>query len=754
MGPISEEYFKEAGASTVLSESRVGETISMTDQGVPKSGTFLNKTLGRSLDQGQGAIRIWNSRLSWRIALSVFLTILTVQMAILLIGLRDFERNALSELQEVGRAALAPVIDGRGKDLFEAPITGEQTTRILLNTPIRGFAIYNSGFNMVGAYGEPLNITLRNSNSLGQTYMAPSKQTYETIYHPVDLGQSYYIVAKLDASRVGNSVFYHVQQAFFVMLLLSAFVTTVLMITLGKWLLEPILFMRDSLRRAAENPEDPKIETSPYNPQDEIGSTIALTQKLIEQNATNIKQVKSAAEDKIHRLAYYDSLTGLPNRTLFLQKLVEQGRLMHDTTQEHPTRFAVVTMDLDHFKDINDSMGHNVGDAILRGVGKRLKSALPDSAFIARAGEDEYAIMMPLTGNTLSREVAEKIVKVIRGEPFKVFNENFQVRASVGVSTFPDDGMDPDQVLKNADIALNRAKEEGRDIVKEYSEDFDRAVQARFQMLRDLRDAMDNKELTLYFQPQFDLASGKMIGAEALIRWFKKDNSKSGGSFVSPAEFIPIAESSGLIVPIGEWVLRHACDRAVEMHKAGHAIRIAVNVSGAQFFQSDLVSYTEKVLNETGIDPKMLELEVTESMFMQDISHTIDTLNRLHALGVELAIDDFGTGYSSLSYLRQFPIDRLKIDQSFIRNALNNADDAAIARTIIGLGHSLNLKVIAEGVETKEHEEFLTAHNCDEVQGFRYSKPVPYDQLVAFIEGYDSNLSSFDKPKEAQAKAS
>lgn len=737
----------------MLSESRVGETISMTDQSAPKPSAFFNKKLGRALDQGQAPMRLWNSRLSWRIALSVFLTILTVQMAILLIGLRDFERNALSELQEVGRVALAPVIDASGKDFFEAPITAEQTSRILLTTPIRGFAIYNSGFNMIGAYGEPLNITLRNSNSLGQTYTAPNKQTHELIYYPVDLGQSYYIVAKLDSARVSNAVFYHVQQAFFVMLLLSAFVTTVLMITLGKWLLEPILFMRDSLRRAAENPEDPRIEVSPFNPQDEIGSTIALTQKLIEQNATNIKQVKSAAEDKIHRLAYYDSLTGLPNRTLFLQKLVDQGRLMHDTTQEHPTRFAVITMDLDHFKDINDSMGHNVGDAILRGVGKRLKSALPESAFIARAGEDEYAIMMPLTGDIPGREIAEKIVKVIRGEPFKVFNENFQVRASIGVSTFPDDGMDPDQVLKNADIALNRAKEEGRDIVKEYSEDFDRAVQARFQMLRDLRDAMDNKDLALYFQPQFDLSSGKMIGAEALIRWFKKDNSKGGGTFVSPAEFIPIAESSGLIVPIGEWVLRHACERAVEMHKAGHDIRIAVNVSGAQFFQSDLVTYTEKVLKETGIDPKMLELEVTESMFMQDISHTIDTLNRLHALGVELAIDDFGTGYSSLSYLRQFPIDRLKIDQSFIRNALNNADDAAIARTIIGLGHSLNLKVIAEGVETKEHEEFLAAHHCDEVQGFRYSKPVPYDQLVAFVDGYDSNLSSFDKPKEAQAKA-
>lgn len=737
----------------MLSELRVGESASMTDQNTKKA-TLLSRAFGRPLEAGQSApVRIWNSRLSWRIALSVFLTILTVQMAILLIGLKDFERERLAELREAGRIALAPVINGTGRDIFEAPLSTAQGARVVLTTPVEGFSVYNSGFNLLGTYGEPLTITLRNSDSLGQTYLSPGKTHYEVTYRPGDIGQPYYIVAKLGSAHVSNALFQHVQQALFVMLLLSAFVTSVLMITLGKWLLEPILFMRDSLRRAAENPEEPSIEQSPFSPDDEIGGTIALTQKLIEQNATNIKQIKSAAEDKIHKLAYYDSLTGLPNRTLFLQKLIEQGRRMHEADREGPSRFAVIAMDLDHFKDINDSMGHNVGDAILRGIGKRLKSALPESAFIARAGEDEYAVMMPLAGDMPGRDVADKIVKVIRGEPFKVFNENFQVRASVGVSTFPDDSMDPDQILKNADIALNRAKEEGRDTVKEYSEDFDRAVQARFQMLRDLRDAMDNNELTLYFQPQFDLSSGRMIGTEALIRWFKKDNSKNGGTFVSPAEFIPIAESSGLIVPIGEWVLRHACERAVEMHKAGHMIRMAVNVSGAQFYQSDLVAYTEKVLSETGIDPSLLELEVTESVFMQDISHTVETLQKLHALGVELAIDDFGTGYSSLSYLRQFPIDRLKIDQSFIRNALNNSDDAAIAKTIIGLGHSLNLKVIAEGVETKDHETFLSEQGCDEVQGFRYSKPVPYDLLTAFVEGYNGNLSSFDKPETAQAKA-
>ena len=351
---------------------------------------------------------------------------------------------------------------------------------------------------------------------------------------------------------------------------------------------------------------------------------------------------------------------------------------------------------------------------------------------------------MPLsTDLNTARDVGAKVAEIIRAEPFKVYNENFQIRSSIGVATYPDDGTDPSDVLKNADIALNRAKEEGRDRIREYSEDFDKAVQQRFQLLRDLRDALENEDLTVFYQPQFDLKSGAIIGAEALIRWWKKDNSKEGGSFISPAEFIPIAEQSGLIVPIGAWVMKEACRTAKTWHDQGKNIRIAVNVSGAQFFQSDLVGYTAEVLKETGVKPELLELEVTESVFMDDISIAVETLKKLHELGVELAIDDFGTGYSSLSYLRQFNIDRLKIDQSFIRNALINTDDAAIAKTIINLGHSLNLSVIAEGVETLEHEKFLIEFGCDEVQGFRYSKPVPQDEFWNFAQKYNGSLDSF-----------
>ena len=702
--------------------------------------------------------KIWNSRISWRITFVVFLTIMFVQAAVLALDINNQEKSLLNELSSEARAIITPLIDEKRGDDLNSPIDHYHLRKLTLTTHIKGIVVYSqpagtNEYNILDLEGLPVLLTLRKGDDTSKTYYSQDGKTYEDIMHftsydsKAHTHRTYFMAVRMDATSVRETLTEYVKTTIILMCLMSFFVTSVLMAALGRWLLEPILFMRNNLKKAFEDPENPKIPNSPFNPKDEIGGTIELTQNLINQNAENIHRIKSAAQDKIHKLAYFDSLTGLPNRILFVQKMSEMARdSVEEGNEEKTNRFAVVTVDLDHFKDINDSMGHNVGDAILRAVGKRLRLALPDSAIVARTGEDEFAITAPLSTNiNTALDIGERVQSVIRSEPFKVFNENFEVRASIGVSTYPDDSSDPDQVLKNADIALNRAKEEGRDTIRSYLEDFDKEVQARFQMLRDLRDAMEHNELQVFFQPQLDLTNGKVIGAETLIRWWKKDNSKEGGHFISPVEFIPIAEQSGLIVPIGEWVLEQACQRAVAWHKKGYEIRVAVNVSAAQFLKSDIVSHVNQIITETGINPHLLELEVTESVFMSDINHTIDVLNKLHSLGVELAIDDFGTGYSSLSYLRQFPIDRLKIDQSFIRNALNDPNDASITRTIIRLGHSLNLKVIAEGVETKEHEDFLISEQCDEVQGFRYSKPVPDEEFNNFMEQYNGNLSAFDK---------
>ena len=719
----------------------VASSVPLSSEGGEKSGLMM-------WAKSESKIRspkIWNSRLSWRIVMAVFLTIMTVQASILALTLKQHQYEKLMELQKTSLSMLAPLIDPNITERLKSPLTSDQLNRLVSNTSISGIVIYSADYQLITMGGEPVVTTIFSENDLSRTYLSQDGRNYETVFRPRDLGgPPYFIVVRMDASPVTESIAVYVRQNILIMFLMSAFVTTVLMIALGKWLLEPILFLRDNLSLAIANPETPNIVRSPYDTRDEIGSAIDSVQQLIKQNAKNLRQVKGAAQNQIHKLAYYDTLTNLPNRTLFVQKLGEYVRQANGNAN-NIARLAVLTIDLDHFKDVNDSMGHNVGDAILGSVGRRLKSALPESTVVARTGEDEFAITYALTeGGLTAKEVGEKIRNIIIHEPFKVFNESFQIRASIGVSTFPDDAMDPDQVLKNADIALNRAKEDGRDCIREYLEDFDKAVQLRFQMLRDLRHAMEHDQLTVFFQPQLDLRSGSVIGAEALIRWFKKDNSKEGGKFISPAEFIPIAEQSGLIVPIGNWVMKHACLEAKKWHDLGRPIRIAINVSGEQFQQGDLVNQVRTTIESTGIEPHLLELEVTESAFMEDIQQTIRTLKDLHALGVELAIDDFGTGYSSLSYLRQFPIDRLKIDQSFIRNALNNADDAAIARTIIGLGRSLNLKIIAEGVETLEHEQFLIAEGCDEVQGYRYSKPIPAEAFLKFLAVYNGNMNFFN----------
>lgn len=686
--------------------------------------------------------QIWRSRISWRIAAAAFLTIMFVQTLVLNMGgIEQYRQEQKAALESQARSAIASIVDPAKRGAYQPPFHDEQVERLFRTTNVTGFTVYSYKYDYIQSYGNPTHI-IPKVGHLDEVYISPNGGYYEVIFKNSDLQTTFPVVAQIDISGVEENVLNYVIENIKIMAILSLLVTNVLMIALGKWLLEPILFMRANLVAAFKNPEAPDIEDSPYNTSDEIGAAIKLTQKLIRQNAENINHLKSTAEDKIHKLAYYDTLTGLPNRAFFVQSLDERGRPAYDGMVE---RFAVITVDLDHFKDINDSMGHNVGDAILRSVAKKLRASLPESAIVSRTGEDEFAVMMPLSGNNLdAKDVAERVIGVIRAEPFRVFNEEFQIRASVGVSTYPDDGAEPDVVLKNADIALNRAKEEGRDTIKEYSEDFDRVVQERFQMLRDLRSALEHEELQLFFQPQLCLKTGKVIGAEALLRWWKPDHSKDGGTFISPAQFIPVAEQSGLIVPIGQWVLQKACHMAKACQEELNAdVRFAINVSGNQFVHSDICKDVSTILEETGLDPKMIELEVTESVFMDEIEHTVQILHNLHALGVELAIDDFGTGYSSLSYLSQFPIDRLKIDQSFIRNALNDKDNASIARTIINLGHSLNLKVIAEGVETKEHEDFLVKEGCDEVQGFRYSRPVPFEEFMNFVRTYNGQLSSF-----------
>jgi diguanylate cyclase (GGDEF)-like protein len=714
------------------------------------SGSFRDQFLSASLwDHLASPARIWRSKISWRITITVFLTILTVQAVVLVVTASDFKTQKLYEMRQLARVFVISSL-GETDNQLTAPLTQEAADRLFSETMISGISIYGLDYNLIQVYGETVVLRPGAAADAPLQHVSASNRYYEVVLRSHEIRRPYHIAVKLYTAGITPQINQHIQQSILIIMLLSGFVTSVLMLVLGPWLLEPVMVLRNNLLSAAQNPEKPDVRRPRRETRDEIGIALRIANDLIRQNAHNLRKLRSQAEDKIHKLAYYDNLTGLPNRTFFLEKLDDNIR--HRVAEEE-RRLAVFAIDLDHFKDINDTMGHEFGDKLLEAIGKRLVKALPAGSLISRASADEFTAMVVLKEEHSDTATLVDQIFNAMAEPVSILHERFQVRVSIGVAHSPDDGMEARQILKNADIALNRAKEEGRDTVRYYSEDFDLAVQQRFQMLRDLRMALEENQLRLHFHPQFDLKSGQLIGAEALLRWWCPDNSKEGGRFISPADFIPVAEQSGLIVPIGEWVLKTACKINKQWQDKGlPPFRMAVNISGVQFHRADIVALTSAALKESGLDPKWLELEVTESVFMENMQVAIDILNQLHQLGVELAVDDFGTGYSSLSYLRQFPIDRLKIDQSFIRNALVNNDDRMIAKTIITLGHSLNLKVIAEGVETVEHEQFLREEGCDEVQGFKYTKPLPQDQMREYVINHNRSMAKTTPLKAVEDK--
>ena len=440
-------------------------------------------------------------------------------------------------------------------------------------------------------------------------------------------------------------------------------------------------------------------------------------------------EARRQAEDKVIYQAHHDALTGLPNRYVFHENM---AAVTSRTGQE--VRAAVFFLNLDRLKRVNDSLGHVVGDRVLQALVQRLRAALDacglckDSSLYRLEG-DLFAILIPeMASPETPVAVAEQIVARVN-EPLQVDGREFFVTLSIGISVFPVDGKDAVTLIRNADSALNCVKQRGGNGYQCYTQEMNARALELLEIGNALRHALERDELALHYQPQLDIETGRIVGMEALIRWRHPDRGT-----VSPAEFIPLAEESGLIVPIGEWILRTACAQTRAWLDAGlPRLRVAVNISARQFRSPHLPQTIESILRETGLDPRDLELEITESVAMQDVELAIATLNQLKRIGVGLSIDDFGTGYSSLSYLKRFPIDRLKVDQSFIRNLTTDANDAAIVRAIISLGHALKLKVIAEGVETEWQLEALRRYRCDEMQGFLFSRPLPAVEFAQLV---------------------
>ncbi|MBI2508742.1 MAG: EAL domain-containing protein, partial [Betaproteobacteria bacterium] len=431
------------------------------------------------------------------------------------------------------------------------------------------------------------------------------------------------------------------------------------------------------------------------------------------------------AEERVRHLAHYDELTGLPNRSMFNQ------RLSHALAQarRHEKPLAILFIDLDRFKNINDTLGHEAGDRVLKDVADRLRGCLRESDTVGRLGGDEFVVLIEGLPQTVDvAAVAQKILTAV-AEPFILDSQEFHITASIGISTYPDDSEDMQTLLKNADISMYRAKEQGKNNYQFYSAQINVHSLERLALESGLRRALERNEFLLHYQPRLDIGSGRITGVEALVRW-----QQPAKELVPPAQFIPLAEETGLIVPIGEWVLKTACARSKSWQGKGlPPLRIAVNLSARQFAHENLLQDVARVLNETGLDPTALEFEITESMVMHNPEHAVKLLNSLKAMGIHLSIDDFGTGYSSLNYLKRFPIDSVKIDRSFIQDLPGDSDDAAITRAIIAMAHSLRLKVVAEGVETEEQLGFLRDYDCDEVQGYYFSRPLPEAELVHLL---------------------
>lgn len=464
-----------------------------------------------------------------------------------------------------------------------------------------------------------------------------------------------------------------------------------------------------------------------YNKLETVYKEVTIAQKELEAKYEELKR----SDDNNRKIAYTDSLTELPNRTAFTERL---DHVMNTLRKEEVV--AIMYIDLDNFKNINDILGHSYGDELLIDVTHRLKQAIDENDYLARFGGDEFIVLSQNIEDIGLYEEKIRKIQTVFSFPFVLSLKEFFVTISIGVAYAPRDGITTQSLIKNVDLAMYSAKENGKNTYCFYDESINNRLLNKIEIQSELRQAIDHNEFEVYYQSQVDLESNKIVGFEALVRW----NHPVKG-IIEPRDFIPIAEQTGLIVPIGSWVLQEACKQLKEWEDEGFTdITMAVNISCRQFFDADLVTMVKEIIDTTGINPANLELEITESVVLDDIEYSIEVIKQLREFGVRFSLDDFGTGYSALNYLRMLPVSNLKIDKSFLDCLIENQSDQKIVSSIINLAKNLDLNVIAEGVESEEQADYLRGLDCKAAQGFLYSKPVPKEDANELLGKYNSEL--------------